>query len=126
MKKIAFALVLLVTLIVAGAAVAKDKKKAPSWWHSSVTVENHSDYAIHHLYFTPANSLSWGKDQLGSDVLFPNEQATLKGLECDVYDLKFVDDEGDECIVEDIDLCLEKAVWSLDNDDLAACSGFEK
>ncbi|MGC4120860.1 MAG: hypothetical protein QM765_41040 [Myxococcales bacterium] len=102
------------------------EKAPPSWWHSSVTVENHSDYAVHHLYFTPANALAWGPDQLGTDVLFPHEKATLAGLECEAYDLKMIDEQGDECIVEDIDLCLEAAVWSLDNDDLARCTGFHK
>lgn len=113
------ALVLALTAVVAVAA-------PPAWWKGSLTISNFSGYAIHHLYVTPAHKVSWGKDWLGTDVLFPKEEVTLTGLNCDEYDLKLVDDEGDICVVEDIDLCQEDAHWEISNRDLAACSGFAK
>ena len=96
------------------------------WFHGSITIDNDSDYAVHHVFLTPAHAISWGPDQLGTDVLFPHETAALAGLECEEYDLKLVDNDGDTCVVEDIDLCLQDAHWHLTNAQLAACSGFSK
>lgn len=98
----------------------------PAWWKGTLTIDNDSDYAVHHLYVTPAHKVSWGKDWLGKDVLFPHEFAVLSGLNCDEYDIKLVDDEGDVCVVEDVDFCLQDAHWHLTNKELASCSGFEK
>jgi hypothetical protein len=98
----------------------------PAWWKGTLTISNDSDYSVHHLHVTPAHKVSWGKDWLGSDVLLPHEEVTLSGLNCDEYDIKLIDDEGDVCIVEDVDLCQKDAHWELTNKELAACSGFEK
>jgi hypothetical protein len=68
----------------------------------------------------------WGPDQLGSNVLEHAEVITLSGLDCEQYDLKLIDHEGDECVVEDIDLCLHDAVWSLTDRELTRCAGFRK
>lgn len=113
-------------IIAAVAVTAVVASAAPPWWKGSLTVENASDYAIHHLYLTPAHKVSWGKDWLGKDVLLPHEEVTITGLNCDEYDLKLVDDEGDTCIVEDVDLCQQDAHWEVTNKELASCSGFGK
>jgi hypothetical protein len=81
---------------------------------------------VHHIYLTPAHEVHWGPDQLGHDVLETHETVTLAGLECEQYDIKVVDHEGDECVVEDIDLCLQDAHWHLTDHELSVCSGFKK
>jgi hypothetical protein len=95
----------------------------PAWWKGTFTVTNDSDYDVHHLFLTPANKVSWGRDWLKNDPLLPHEQVTLTGLDCDV---KLIDDEGDVCIVEDIDLCQEDLHWEVTNATLAKCSGWAK
>ena len=47
--------------LVASVALAK-KKKVPSWWHSKVTIENKSHFAIHHFFLSPAHDTHWGQD----------------------------------------------------------------
>jgi hypothetical protein len=97
---------------------------APAWWHSSLTLENHSQTAVAHLFLTPYDHVAWGPDQLNNDVLLPQEAASLTGLDCATYDLRLVDEHGEECVVQDIDLCVEDAVWALTDDQLASCQGW--
>ena len=96
------------------------------WWHGSITVANDSNYDINHLFLTPSHEVHWGPDQLGTDVLASHHEVTLVGLECEAYDLKLIDHEGDECVVHDIDLCLQDAHWHLTDGELATCTGFHK
>lgn len=96
------------------------------WWHGSITIDNDSSYAVHHLFLTPAHEVHWGPDMLGRDVLDLHEYATLSGLDCSDYDLKLIDHEGDECVIEDIDLCLQDAHFHLTDQALTACTGFRK
>lgn len=107
-------------------ACVTTKAVTHDWWHGTISIDNDSSYAVHHVYLTPAHAVSWGPDQLGTDVLNPHEVALLSGLDCTEYDLRLVDHEGDECVVEDIDLCLQDAHWHLTDNALAACSGFSK
>lgn len=120
-----FRLVVIAALSFVAAACATTSA-SHSWWSGSLTIDNDSNYAVHHLFLTPAHAIAWGPDQLGTDVLFPHEIAHLSGLDCSDYDLKLIDDDGDECVVEDIDLCLQDAHWHLTDAQLSACSGFRK
>jgi hypothetical protein len=97
------------------------KGEPHDWWHSSVTIENSSDWAIQHIYLSPFDAVGWGADQLTDTTIKKGERLELKGIDCDTYDIKIVDEAGDECIVQDIDLCLQDATWSLDNDELVGC-----
>jgi hypothetical protein len=112
--------------ILFAAACATTHAATHEWFHGSITVQNDSHYAVHHLYLTPAHEVHWGPDQLGHDVLESHETVLLAGLECEEYDLKIVDHEGDECVVEDINLCLQDAHWQLTDHELASCTGFAK
>lgn len=69
---------------------------------------NDTEYTIDELYLSPSNSSRWGKDVLGREVLKHGETVELKfsreETECS-WDLKVVDEEEDEIVWEDIDLC---------------------
>jgi len=97
------------------------ENKSPEWWHSSVKIKNDSSWAIHQLFLTPFDSTEWGPDQLGSDTVKSGEALELQKIECDTYDIKLVHEMGDVCIVQDIDLCLQNASWTLDNTELVGC-----
>lgn len=114
--------VVLISTLVAGLAWAG----SPAWWKGSLTVENESDYDIHHFYLAPAHKTKWGKDWLGKEVLSPGETLTITGLDCTEYDIKVIDEEGDSCIVEDVDFCQEDLSWNITNRELARCSGWAK
>jgi hypothetical protein len=105
-----------------GLAMAADK--APAWWHSSVTVVNKSKFDIHHIFLSESDNPHWGEDQLGKDILEQGDSLKLTHLECDDYDIKFVDEDGDECVVEEVNLCLEEAKWVITTKDLLECEGW--
>lgn len=114
----------LVVAMVSSAGIAF--AAAPKWWQGSLTVENQSDYDIHHFYLAPAHKTKWGKDWLGKDVLSPGETLTITGLDCTEYDIKVIDEEGDACVIEDVDFCLEDLGWEITNRVLQNCSGWTK
>lgn len=87
---------------------------------SSLVVDNQSDFAIEELYLTSVNSGSWGPNLLRGDVLLPDETITL-GVDCGYYDALLVDEDGVDCEIDDLDLCLNDAVWVIRNN---TCSVF--
>lgn len=88
---------------------------------STLSIHNESSYSFAEIYLSPEDAASWGSDLLGADILAPGEVLELSGVACDVYDIRVVDDEGDECVLSSVDLCLDNAVWRIDDSELAAC-----
>lgn len=91
------------------------KKKA------SIKVINQSKWEIHHLFLSPSTSKHWGPDQLGEEVLAKGESFTLTNIDCDTYDIRVVDEDGDECILENQDLCGNASYWKITDKELLAC-----
>ena len=50
------------------------------------------------------------------------ESAQPAVFDCKKSDLRMVDDERVECVLEDIDLCFEDQQWSVDVVVLASCA----
>lgn len=90
----------------------------------NVKVVNQSQWGIYHFFLSPADTEDWGPDQLGDHVIEPNTSATLQGVPCDVYDVKLVDEDGDECIVAGVEVCSGNHEWTVTSEDLAACEGY--
>jgi hypothetical protein len=86
-----------------------------------LTVINDSDYVIEELYLTDVGNSVWGPDLLRGDVLFPDEELTVRA-ECGYYDALLVDEEGVTCELHDLDLCLNDATWYIRNN---TCVAFE-
>jgi len=106
-------------LAVGATAMAQDELA------STVTIVNDSDWAIYNLYLSPTSDNEWGPDQLGDDVIAPDGGTfTLHSIPCDIYDVKVVDEDGDECVVGAVDLCLDDDVWHITNSKLLACEGY--
>ena len=87
-------------------------------------IENKSDWDIHHLYLSPTDDNRWGSDQLGDHVLKSGTSFTLHSIPCDDYDIKVVDDDGDECVIQGITMCKDHTHWTLTNKELLKCEGF--
>jgi hypothetical protein len=72
------------------------------------TLVNKTGLTISELYVSPSNDEEWGEDVLGRDVLANGEKVEIaferKEKEC-VWDLKIVDEDEDDVIWEDINLC---------------------
>jgi hypothetical protein len=88
---------------------------------ANVKVVNKSDWEIHHFYLSSTDDEDWGPDQLGDDVIGTGESFQLKQIPCDSYDVKLIDEDGDECEVEDVDICGGAESWTITNKILLGC-----
>ena len=90
---------------------------------ASVVIKNYSDWDIYNLYLSPTSSNDWGPDQLDNDVITSGSSYKLKGISCDTYDVRLIDEDNDVCILSDVALCIFKETWEIDNDLLLSCQG---
>lgn len=106
--------VALLALVCAGAATAGS-------YDSVVTIQNNSSWDIHQLYLSSTENEQWGPDQLGEKVIVGGDSFKLHGIPCDDYDVKLVDEDGDECVVGGVTLCADNDAWTINDDDLLSC-----
>lgn len=92
---------------------------------TSATLANASSWDIYELYLSPSHQSRWGPDQLGEYVLESGMSYTLSGMRCGDYDVKLVDEDGDECVVYEQYLCGDMGEWVLTDEELLECEGFE-
>lgn len=103
--------------LAAGTAAARGNKL-----DARVTVVNQSLWAIHELYLSSTDEGSWGPDQLGpTTVIGSGERYTINRIPCDTYDVRLVDEDGDECVVGGVALCADSDTWVITDEDLLAC-----
>lgn len=88
---------------------------------SKVVIKNKSDWEIHQLFLSPVEDEVWGPDQLGEHVIGTGETFELSKVPCDRYDVRLVDEDGDECVVSEVDICGSDQGWVITNDDLLDC-----
>jgi len=100
-------------------AVALPTFAAPS----SVKVINASKWDIHHMFISPASADKWGPDQLEDNIITAGATFTIHSIPCDEYDVKVVDEDGDECVIEAVKLCSDH-YWKITNDSLLECEGY--
>ena len=109
------ALAALLALAFAGSAQAGK-------FDSVVTVKNSSLWEIHQMYLSSVDEEEWGPDQLGEQVIdAQGGKFSLSGVPCDSYDVRLVDEDGDECVVREVDLCGDNETWTISDEDLLAC-----
>lgn len=72
------------------------------------TLINKTGLSVDELYLSPSNDNEWGEDVLGVDVLEDGQKVSIsfshKESEC-MWDMKIVDEDEDDIIWEDINLC---------------------
>jgi hypothetical protein len=85
----------------------------------SFQVVNQTRYRIDHIYVSPTDYSRWGYDRLGDDVLRPGYQLTIS-LIPDFYDVKLVDQDGDSCVVKNVDF-RDGDRWTLTDGLLVVC-----
>jgi hypothetical protein len=109
-------------LATAPAAHAQSSKRK-----ATITVVNDSDWAIYHLYMTEHDSEEWGPDQLGEQEIDAHGGTfTMKDVPCLDFDVELVDEHGDTCEIEDVDVCGGHETWRITNRELQACQGWGK
>jgi hypothetical protein len=67
---------------------------------------------------------TWGPDQLGEHTIPAGESFTLNGIPCGDYDVKLVDEDGDECELRGVHLCSDSAL-NITNEALLSCEGYQ-
>lgn len=107
-------LTLLAMLVVAGVAEARRSD-------SDVEFVNRSDWDIYEIYLSAVDEREWGPDQLEDGILESGGSFLLYGIPCDDYDVLLIDEDGDECVIEEVDLCGDSEEWVITNRDLLAC-----
>ena len=117
MKKLAAALLVLF-------AIALPSFAAPR--KATVKIINQSKWEIHHIFLSSSEDESWGEDQLEDDILAKGDSVTITNIPCDLYDVKVVDEDGDECVIEEVDLCGDASYWKITDKDLLECEGYDE
>lgn len=88
---------------------------------STLTIVNDSDFVLVDIAVAPAG-LEYGGNLIPA-ALLPGEEVTIS-LDCDFYDVRIEDEDGFVCELLDVDICLEDAVFFIDNADLNGCGTF--
>jgi hypothetical protein len=109
-------------LVVAVFAIVAVSFSMPASAASSIKVHNKSKWEIHHMYLSPTSEKDeWGPDQLGEAVIKTGGTFTLTDIVCNKYDIKIVDEDGDECVVSAVALCDDAATWTITDERLLKC-----
>ena len=115
------AVTLFVVLLLAGLAPAT--ATAQRRGHYTLLIENDSRYDIYYLYMSRTLENNWGSDQLGSEVLDSGETFALGNIPAGEYDVKFVDEDDDVCVLNDIAI-VHDTEWRLTTNFLLECEGY--
>ncbi|MEO6393263.1 MAG: hypothetical protein ABIP75_15540 [Pyrinomonadaceae bacterium] len=127
LKRIALFVVMLAVL--AGAAVFASTRATSASVRSAMPTEfmivNQTEWTFTHLYISPSRSRKWGPDQLGARrVIAPGGSFTINNIPCGLYDVKVIDHDGDECVVQEVPMCRTHTHWEVTNELLASCEGY--
>ena len=87
---------------------------------------NKSKWTINELYFSPTKQNHWGDDQLDEDVIEPGQTFALRKIPIGKYDVKIVDEDGDECIVAEVQVAESEKVEITDSDLLGCQAATEE
>ncbi len=114
MLRLTTAAVLAATLSSAAGCIVSDGD-------SSLSIINDSSYVIFEVYVTEEDNSSWGSNYL-DEPLFPGDELVIVDIECDVYDVMVVDEDGVECELRGLDLCFDDDAWVIDDVTLDVCA----
>ena len=99
------------------------RSTAPSELGFRFTVNNNSRFAVHDIHVSPAGANKWGPDRTGDMIVKAGESIILKNIEAGQYDFKFVDEDGDQCVLKDFKVTGHQS-WDLTMQWLRICQGF--
>jgi uncharacterized protein (DUF2141 family) len=91
----------------------------------SLAIQNDSRYDIQRIYVSSSRDQSWGPDQLGTQILRSGATFTINNISAGEYDLKFVDRDGDSCVLKNVNVA-RNITWNLTNEALLRCEGFAR
>ena len=107
-----------VLLFLGGLSVALSPVNAQDRY--SLKIKNSSKYAIFNLYVASSEDEKWGPDQLRDNTIDLGGTFTLTDLVPGEYDIRFVDENGSECVLKKIGV-FKNISWSLTTEWLEKC-----
>lgn len=78
-----------------------------------ITITNKSDWEIDHIYISAVENDKWGEDLLGDDEILSKGESIRVEVDCGNWDVKIVAEDGQECVVDNINLCASDK-WDAD------------
>jgi hypothetical protein len=88
---------------------------------TSITIVNNSNWQIRHLYLAPADSATWGPDQLTDVTIVAGSSYTLSDVACDQANIKVITEDQDGCFLNKTLACGGSATWTITNDAVPNC-----
>jgi len=85
----------------------------------SITFDNKSQYDIVELNLSPVKQQDWGDNQL-PETLKAGSSFTLNSIPANKYDVQFVDEDDDKCVLQDVKIAANETVVITDAD-LVGC-----
>jgi hypothetical protein len=102
---------------------AHARSAAPSETGFRFTINNNSRFALNEIRVSAAGAGKWGPDRTGDMAVNAGETIILKNIEAGQYDVKFVDEDGDQCVLKDVKVAGHQS-WDLTMQWLRSCEGF--
>lgn len=87
---------------------------------STIKIVNKSGWDLHEIYFSPTSQDDWGEDHLGSQILEQGDALTLYDVAAGRWDIRLVDEDGDECVLSNVHIT-ESDRWVVTEEDLLVC-----
>lgn len=88
--------------------------------HYNLRMENNMGYDINQVRMSSVNDRYWERDILGSRILSDGTSFTITQISPGYYDVAFVDEDGDVCVVHDVAVYRELN-WNLSHSWLLNC-----
>jgi len=95
----------------------------PSRYQLRIT--NDSEYDIYKVHMSSSEVTQWGQDYLGDRIMHSGDTLTLSDIAPGEYDVKFLDEDGDACVLSKVKM-FENQSWSITTDWLLRCEWRQK
>ena len=88
----------------------------------SVTITNHSNREIRHVYVAAGDPNNWGPDQLHGSIP-PGGSATLSNIGCDTSSVRVIAEDNNGCFVYYTAACDANQTWEITDATAPDCGG---
>lgn len=114
-------------LLASTTAVAQDQKQDQGQDKGKeIEFANSSRLVVGELYLSPPKENQWGEDRLGDAVIESGASIRLKGVQPGRHDVKIVDEEGDECVIDNVQITADEKVVITDQNLIGCQTGPEE
>jgi hypothetical protein len=91
----------------------------------TLLITNETSWDIHEIHMSSSDSGLWDRDLLGDRVLGNSDSYLISNITFGQWDVKFVDETGDSCILNKVRVTQDLS-WKLTDDWLLQCEGYRQ